>query len=163
MNKLPTKFIPCDDISGFLIKLGSFYTWTCTYQMIQRSALRYNALKETGKLSNEANKDLAANQNTRLLNKEYHDHIDRIMPLPNSTNDDTENQRIVYQGSAENEEKKVRSFSDQSVDMLKKILEQLFAPLTHGSSCAFGAVFSAIELHVRVCFGSNKGARSGLF
>ncbi|KAI7755746.1 hypothetical protein M8C21_032753, partial [Ambrosia artemisiifolia] len=124
--------------ASFSMALGSFYTWTCTYQMIQGSALRYNALKETGKLSNEANKDLAANQNTRLLNKEYHDHIDQIMPLPNSTNDDTENQCIVYQGSAENEEKKVGSFSDQSVDMLKKILEQLFAPPTLG--LVFGAI-----------------------
>ncbi|MFS8006727.1 hypothetical protein Hanom_Chr14g01252571 [Helianthus anomalus] len=59
--------------------------------MIQGSALKYNAMKEIRKLSNEANTDLDANQNTRLLNKEYHDHVDRIMPSSNFSNDDTEN------------------------------------------------------------------------
>ena len=62
--------------------------------MMQVSALRYNAMKEIEKLSNEENKDLDANQNTGPLNKEDHDHIDRIMPLSNLTNDDTENQCV---------------------------------------------------------------------
>ncbi|KAJ0445551.1 putative membrane transport protein [Helianthus annuus] len=99
--------------------------------MIQGSALKYNAMKEIGKLSNEANTDLDANQNTRLLNKEYHDHVDRIiMPSSNFSNDDTENQC----GSAEKEERKGGSFLDRSVEMLKKILEQLLAPPTLGSA-----------------------------
>ncbi|KAJ0683598.1 putative membrane transport protein [Helianthus annuus] len=109
--------------------------------MIQGSALKYNAMKEIGKLSNDANTDLDANQNTRLLNKEYHDHVDRIiMPSSNFSNDDTENQCIVRQGSAEKEERKGGSFLDRSVEMLKKILEQLLAPPTLGSGSCSGAI-----------------------
>lgn len=49
--------------------------------MVQGSAFKYNAIKET-------------EENTHLLNREDHDHIDTIMPSSNSTNDDTENQCV---------------------------------------------------------------------
>ncbi|KAD7477330.1 hypothetical protein E3N88_00466 [Mikania micrantha] len=143
--------------ASFSMALGSFYTWTCTYQMIQRSALKHNAMKETEKLPNEANNNLDANQNTHLLNKQHHGHIDRIMPSPNLTNDDTENQCIVYQGSVGNEEKKDGSFSDQLVEMLKKILEQLLAPPTLGSFA--GLVFGAIPWVKNLLTGENAPLR----
>ncbi|KAL8200333.1 hypothetical protein R6Q57_011672 [Mikania cordata] len=143
--------------ASFSMALGSFYTWTCTYQMIQRSALKHNAMKETGKLPNEANNNLDANQNTHLLNNQYHDHIDRIMPSANLTNDDAENQCIVYQGSVGNEEKKDGSFSDQLVEMLKKILEQLLAPPTLGSFA--GLVFGAIPWVKNLLTGENAPLR----
>ncbi|GJW51806.1 PIN-LIKES 7-like protein [Tanacetum coccineum] len=128
--------------ASFSMALGSFYTWTCTYQMMQVSALRYNAMKKIEKLSNEENKDLDANQNTGPLNKEDHDHIDRIVPLSNLTNDDTENQcvsvlplqllHIEYQELSGNEEKK-ELFAHQLIEILKKIMEQLLSPPTLGS------------------------------
>ncbi|KAK1439251.1 hypothetical protein QVD17_05067 [Tagetes erecta] len=143
--------------ASFSMALGSFYTWTCTYQMIQGSALRYNAMKEVGILSNEANNDLDANKETCLLNKEYHDHTDKIMPSPNLTNDDTENQCIAYQGSARKEEKIAGSFSDQLIEMLKKILEQLLAPPTLGSFA--GLVFGAIPWVKNLLIGEKAPLR----
>ncbi|XP_076945137.1 protein PIN-LIKES 7-like [Bidens hawaiensis] len=128
--------------ASFSMALGSFYTWTCTYQMIQGSALRYNATKDIMKLPNEANKHLDENQNTRLLNNEYYDQTDTIIPSSNLISDDTENQCIVHKGFEENDEKKDGSFSDRLIEMLKKIFEQLLAPPTLGSFA--GLVFGAI-------------------
>ncbi|XP_024975552.1 protein PIN-LIKES 7-like [Cynara cardunculus var. scolymus] len=128
--------------ASFSMALGSFYTWTCTYQMVQGSALRFNAMKETEKLLNVASNDLDTNQNTRLLSREDPDHIDGITPSSNLTSSDTENQHIVYQGSSGNEAKKDGSFSDRLVEILKKLLEQLLAPPTLGSFA--GLVFGAI-------------------
>ncbi|KAJ9564634.1 hypothetical protein OSB04_000600 [Centaurea solstitialis] len=128
--------------ASFSMALGSFYTWTCTYQLIQGSALRFNSMKETEKLLNEANKDLDANQNTRLLSREDHDNIDRIIPSSNLTSNDTENQRIAYEGSIGNEAEKDGPFSDRLVEILKKLVEQLLAPPTIGSFA--GLVFGAI-------------------
>ncbi|KAI3768305.1 hypothetical protein L2E82_18873 [Cichorium intybus] len=123
--------------------LGSFYTWTCTYQMIQASALKYNALKVTDKLSHDANKDLNANENTHLLNKEDDVHINTIMPSTSLTSQDTENQCIVHQKLDGSVKKKHGSISDKLVKILKKIVEQLLAPPTLGSGlrATVGVVF----------------------
>nr|XP_043608567.1 protein PIN-LIKES 7-like isoform X3 [Erigeron canadensis]XP_043608569.1 protein PIN-LIKES 7-like isoform X3 [Erigeron canadensis] len=128
--------------ASFSMALGSFYTWTCTYQMIQGSAMKYIASKNNEELSNDANNDLDANQNSHLLSREDHDNIDRIMPSSNMTSDDTENQRIVGRGLSGNEDKKTVSFSNQLADMIKKIVEQLLSPPTLGSFA--GLVFGAI-------------------
>lgn len=114
--------------ASFSMALGSFYTWTCTYQMIQASALKYNSKKEIDKFSNDSD------QNTHLLNKQDDDHIDRIMPSSSLTSQDTENQCIV--------KKKVGSISDQLVEIIKKIVEQLLAPPTLGSFA--GLIIGAI-------------------
>nr|GEY55900.1 protein PIN-LIKES 7-like [Tanacetum cinerariifolium] len=142
--------------ASFSMALGSFYTWTCTYQMMQVSALRYNAMKKIEKLSNEENKDLDANQNTGPLNKEDHDHIDRIVPLSNLTNDDTENQCIEYQELSGNEEKK-ELFAHQLIEILKKIMEQLLSPPTLGSFA--GLVFGAIPWVKRLLIGETAPLR----
>ncbi|CAH1413737.1 unnamed protein product [Lactuca virosa] len=114
--------------ASFSMALGSFYTWTCTYQMIQASALKYNAIKEIDKFSNYSD------QNTHLLNKQDDDHINTIMPSSSLTSQDTENQCIV--------KKKDGSISDQLVEIIKKIVEQLLAPPTLGSFA--GLIIGAI-------------------
>ncbi|XP_052625291.1 protein PIN-LIKES 7 isoform X1 [Lactuca sativa] len=140
--------------ASFSMALGSFYTWTCTYQMIQASALKYNSKKEIDKFSNDSD------QNTHLLNKQDDDHIDRIMPSSSLTSQDTENQCVSFitlylsQFKCLTKEilsstnflqivkKKVGSISDQLVEIIKKIVEQLLAPPTLGSFA--GLIIGAI-------------------
>ncbi|KAL7610042.1 hypothetical protein Lser_V15G12188 [Lactuca serriola] len=121
--------------ASFSMAWGSFYTWTCTYQMMQASALKYNTIKETEELSNHAN------QNTHILDTN-NDHIDQIMPSSNLTSQDIENQCIVQQTSVGNVKKKDGSISDKLVAMLKKIVNQLLAPPTLGSFA--GLIIGAI-------------------
>lgn len=137
--------------ASFSMALGSFYTWTCTYQMIQASTLKYNAMKVTDKLSHDANKDLNANENSHLLNKEDDVHINTIMPSSSLTSQDTENQCI---GTVK---KKDGTISDKLVQILKKIIEQLLAPPTLGSFA--GLIIGAIPFVKNLLIGEKAPLR----
>ncbi|KAL3838822.1 hypothetical protein ACJIZ3_023413 [Penstemon smallii] len=58
---------------SFSMALGAFYIWTYTYHLIRRAGTKYEALlasekSESESDSNEANKDLEANEKSLLLN-----------------------------------------------------------------------------------------------
>lgn len=63
------------DVSKFLktqvtilhLQLGGFFIWTYTYQLIRSSSIRFNALKASEEAIKSPNKDLEANERTKLL------------------------------------------------------------------------------------------------
>ena len=50
------------------LQLGGFFIWTYTYQLIRSSSIRLNALKAYEEDAKSPNKDLEANEKSKLLN-----------------------------------------------------------------------------------------------
>ncbi|KVI02964.1 Auxin efflux carrier [Cynara cardunculus var. scolymus] len=117
--------------SSFSMALGCFYIWTYTYQLIRNSSLKYNAMKEAENLTKEPNKNLDANEKSRLLNKEGQDQSGVIVPVSYATSMDPENQTMVYEESTSKESDVGSSWSTLK-ENLQKILDELLAPPTMG-------------------------------
>ncbi|KAM7261081.1 hypothetical protein ACFE04_026556 [Oxalis oulophora] len=96
--------------ASFSMALGGFYIWTYTFSLVKSSALKYKALQveEARLTTKEANKDLEANAETHLLNKE------------NST--------AIELGSSH--EEKAEGLLSKLYKFIYQIFEELMAPPT---------------------------------
>lgn len=113
--------------SSFSMALGGLFIWTYTYQLIRSSSMKFDALKESEEAVMSANKDLEANEKTRLLNGQVQE----------SAVVDANSHVIVYQGSAGNQKNKPESLWNKITGVMYQILEELMAPPTIGMILGF--------------------------
>lgn len=132
--------------SSFSMAVGGFYIWTYTYQLIRSSSMRYKALKASQELVKEPNKDLEANEETRLLNGQ-------------AAKEELESQTaIVYGQEPDNNQKKENAtIWNKFKGLVFLILEELTAPPTLGAILGF--VFGAISWLKDLVIGENAPLR----
>ncbi|KAI3665256.1 hypothetical protein L6452_43880 [Arctium lappa] len=136
--------------SSFSMALGCFYIWTYTYQLIRNSSVKYNAMKEAENLAKEPNKDLDANETSRLLNKEGREQSGVVVPT------DPENQTMVYEELAR-KERNAGSSRSTLKENLQKILDELLAPPTIGAIAGF--IFGAVPWLKKLIIGEDAPLR----
>lgn len=139
--------------SSFSMASGCFYIWTYTYQLIRNSAVKYNAMKEAEELAKEPNKNLDANETSRLLYKEGQEQSGVVVP---ATSMDPENQTMVYEELA-NKGRNVGSSWSTLKENLQKILDELLAPPTIGAIAGF--IFGAVPWLKNLLIGDDAPLR----
>lgn len=142
--------------ASYSMALGSFFIWTYTYQLIRNSSVKYNAMKEAENLAKEPNKDLDANETSRLLNKEDLEQSGVVVSVSDATSIDPENQIMVYEELASKERNVGSSWSTLKAN-LQKILDELFAPPTTGAIAGF--IFGAVPWLKNLIIGDDAPLR----
>ncbi|KAK7360349.1 hypothetical protein VNO77_02336 [Canavalia gladiata] len=149
MGNLPVVIIPaiCDQKGGpfgepddcrkralsysfFSLALGGVFIWTYTYQLMRNRSLRYKAF-EAAEILKIPDKDLDANEETRLLNPND-DYIG-----------DTENQIFADQGPSSVSKNRENPFWHRMVETLSPILKELVSPPVIATF--FGFLFGGVK------------------
>ncbi|WCJ32843.1 Auxin efflux carrier family protein [Euphorbia peplus] len=122
--------------SSFSMALGGFYIWTYTYHLIRSSAAKLETSKADEEVIKEANKDLEANQETRLLKGEDEEHVPVFLASTKSIDD------IVPQELPEEHGMKKSFWGRKMWGTLRQIIDELLAPPT--IAAIIGFVFGAV-------------------
>ncbi|KAL1820302.1 hypothetical protein ACET3Z_015171 [Daucus carota] len=105
--------------SSFSMALGGFFIWTYTYQLIRSSSIRLNALKAYEEDAKSPNKDLEANEKSKLLNGQVQESA-----IMSPRSDSTQN-------------KKQESLCNKFTGFIYQIVEEMMAPPTIGTILGF--------------------------
>ncbi|KAB1201992.1 hypothetical protein CJ030_MR8G005374 [Morella rubra] len=141
---------------GWLLQLGGFFIWTYTYQLVRTSSMKFKALEASEKVSKTPNNDLDADGETHLLKGDDQEHLAITVSSIKSV-DDSQNEIIVDQGSANSVEKGDVSLWNKLIGLLHQILEELLAPPTLGA--IVGLIFGAISWLKNLVVGDNAPLR----
>ncbi|XP_074369489.1 protein PIN-LIKES 7-like [Apium graveolens] len=133
--------------SSFSMALGGFFIWTYTYQLIRSSSIRFNSLKASEEAITSPNKDLEANEKTKLLNGQVQE----------SAKEDIVSQAIVPHGPASTQNKKQESLGNKFTGFICQILEELMAPPTIGTILGF--LFGTIPWLKHIMIGDEAPLR----
>lgn len=142
--------------ASFSMALGGFFIWTYTYQLVRTSSMKFKALEASEKVSKTPNNDLDADGETHLLKGDDQEHLAITVSSIKSV-DDSQNEIIVDQGSANSVEKGDVSLWNKLIGLLHQILEELLAPPTLGA--IVGLIFGAISWLKNLVVGDNAPLR----